>query len=154
MSSELSGLDVWVERHINPLPTGFYHLLDARAGEFIAAQLLGQETGRNSLETSDSGPCEPWGERYDPVSFVQVCIKNSSKQTQRLIVRGYLEDFSDEAVETIEIPSKRWAVVEVKPTLKNECVERMEQTRQASMHILLQHMDGTFEGHKTVRVTC
>lgn len=155
MSSELSGLDVWVERCMNPVPTGFYHLMDARAGEFIAEQVL-RAMDSAGLERSSEAtdPPKPWGEQFDPVSFVQVCIKNSSKKRQRLIVRGYLEDLSDEAVETIEVPPHRWVVVELKPTLKNECVDRLDNTRQASLHVVLEKCDGCIEGRKTLRVTC
>lgn len=153
MSSESSGLDVWVERNLNPIPTGFYHLMDARAGEFIAEQML-RAMGEEACATDDSEPQKPWGECFDPVSFVQVCVKNRSKKTRQLIVHCYVEGLSDEAVETIEVPPKKWVVVDLKPTLKEECVERLDQTRQASMHVLLERPNGSLEGHKTLRVTC
>lgn len=88
----------------------------------------------------------------DPLLTVEV--ENFSRNVRRVCVKAYLDGLSATAVRTIEIEPKKSAEFNLQPTLFPERALAMTEVQRATLHVIVEDLDGKIESHNTYSITC
>jgi hypothetical protein len=88
----------------------------------------------------------------DPLLTVEV--KNASRDTRRVCVKAHLEGLSATAVRTIEIEPRTSAPFHLQPTLFPERAHAITEVQRATLHVIVEDLDGKIESHNTYPITC
>ncbi len=88
----------------------------------------------------------------DPLLTVQV--DNLSRETRRICVKAHLEGLSATAVRTIEIEPQKSDVFSLQPTLFPERALAITEVQRATLHVVVEDLDGKIERHDTYPITC
>ena len=88
----------------------------------------------------------------DPLLIVEV--ENFSREIRRVCVKAFLEGLSATAVRTIEIEPRKTATFNLHPTLFPERAHAITEVQRATMHVIVEDLDGKVESHDTYPITC
>jgi len=88
----------------------------------------------------------------DPLLTVEV--ENVSREIRRICVKAFLEGLSATAVRTIEIEPRKKAAFHLHPTLFPERAHAITEVQRATLHVLVEDLDGKLESHDTYPITC
>jgi hypothetical protein len=90
----------------------------------------------------------------DPL--LTVVITNESPDTKRVCVKAFLEGLSAQAARTVEIEpgEDHKATLKLLPTLFPERVQFITEVRRATLHLLVEDLDGKPESHDTFSLVC
>lgn len=86
--------------------------------------------------------------------LVEIEISNVSRETKRMCVTVYIEGLSAQAVRTIEVEHRKTESVRLQPTLFPDKVEAINEVRRATLHVIIDDLDGARECHDTHVLTC
>jgi hypothetical protein len=120
LGPETTGLRVEAALRMQPLPTGFYNLLDPKA---------------------------------DPLLEVSLENKDDDK-TKRVRVQAYLEGLSARHVQTVEIKPEKQVTLKLLPTLLPARARKITEVMRATLHLVIDDLDGAQESHDTFSVVC
>jgi hypothetical protein len=84
--------------------------------------------------------------------LVNCKVSNVSDKKRRLRITSYIEGYSAQAVETVELDAKSEYTFSELPTLFRERVEHINELTRATLNVLLEDLDGAVEIHKTVPI--
>jgi len=99
-------------------------------------------TGAYHLMDPDSDP------------LLTVDVENFSREIRRVCVKAYLEGLSATAVRTIEIEPRKTETVKLQPTLFPERAREITEVQRATLHVIVEDLDGKIESHDTYPITC
>ena len=88
----------------------------------------------------------------DPLLTVEV--ENVSRDIRRVCVKAHLEGLSATAVRTIEIEPRKTAAFNLQPTLFPERAHAITEVQRATLHVIVEDLDGKVESHDTYPITC
>ena len=88
----------------------------------------------------------------DPL--LTVAVENVSRDIRRVCVKAYLEGLSATAVRTIEIEPRKTAEFNLQPTLFPERAHAITEVQRATLHVIVEDLDGKVESHDTHAITC
>lgn len=88
----------------------------------------------------------------DPLLTVEV--ENVSRDIRRVCVKAHLEGLSATAVRTIEIEPRKTAEFSLQPTLFPERAYAITEVQRATLHVIVEDLDGKIERHDTYPITC
>ena len=131
---------------------------EADASTTTRGRYLGRETTGLEVEVKLQIDPLPTGAYHlmdpetDPLLIVEV--ENSSSETRRICVKAYLEGLSATAVRTIEIERRKKAAFNLHPTLFPERAHAITEVQRATLHVLVEDLDGKLESHNTYPLTC
>ena len=87
-------------------------------------------------------------------SLVSVEIENHSRDTRRVCVKAYVEGISAQAVRTVELAPSAKEEVHLLPTLFPEQARAITEVQRATLHVIVDDLDGKLESHNTHTITC
>lgn len=90
----------------------------------------------------------------DPLVLVRVEHSGGKAKKRRVRVTAYLEGLSAQAVKTVEVALGDEAVVKLSPTLLPDKARELTYVQWATLHVVVQDLDGAEEQHDTVPVLC
>lgn len=76
-------------------------------------------------------------------------VNNTSGQTRRLRVTSYIEGYSAQAIDTVELPAHSAGEVSQLPTLFPDRLRDLHELTRATLNLLVEDLDGQVESHKT-----
>ncbi len=76
-------------------------------------------------------------------------VSNSSGETRRLRITSYIEGYSAQAIDSIELPANTSGQVTQLPTLFPERLRDLHELTRATLNILVDDLDGKIEIHQT-----
>jgi hypothetical protein len=90
----------------------------------------------------------------DPLLTVE--IDNVSRKTKRVCVKAFLEGLSAQAIRTVELPAGESLPKPLRllPTLFPERAQAITEVQRATLHLLVEDLDGKPESHDTFSVVC
>jgi hypothetical protein len=90
----------------------------------------------------------------DPL--LTVAITNESTTTRRVCVKAFLEGLSAQAVRTVEVePGRRHGrTLKLSPTLFPERAQAITEVQRATLHLMVEDLDGKPESHDTFSLVC
>lgn len=86
--------------------------------------------------------------------LLRVEVENDNLEIRRVCVKAFIEGLSAQAVKTIEIPPKKKAKFNLLPTLLPDKVPFLSQVQRATLHVIVENLDGKLECHDTHVITC
>lgn len=122
LGPETTKLRVKPTLHLQPLPTGVYHLLDPEDPEVNA--------------------------------LLSVVVGNEDREIRRICVKATLENLSTTAVRTVEIKPRKEAIIKLLPTLIPERARQITEVQRATLHLIVEDLDGKLESHDTFSIVC
>ncbi|HEX8084326.1 MAG TPA: hypothetical protein VF529_08545 [Solirubrobacteraceae bacterium] len=88
--------------------------------------------------------------------LVSCTVKNESDHTRRLRIRTYIEGYTAEAVDTVELESKQTHTFDQLPLLRAEPVRAVNELTRAALNVLVEDLDkangGGIELHRSLPV--
>ena len=125
----------------------------APRGHFLSAKTTGLRVDfKLRIDPLPTGAYHVMDPRTEPLLTVEV--ENVSREIRRVCVKAYLEGLSATAVRTIEIEPKKTAAFNLQPTLFPERVQAITEVHRATLHVLVEDLDGKLESHDTYPITC
>jgi hypothetical protein len=88
----------------------------------------------------------------DPL--VRVEIENVSRDICRVRVESFIEGLSARAIQTIEIDPRKTETLKLQPTLFPDRVQLYTEVQKATLHVIVDNLDGKQESHNTYPLTC
>jgi hypothetical protein len=88
----------------------------------------------------------------DPL--LTVTVTNESQDTKRVSVQAFLEGLSAQAVRTMEVEPGKKATLKLLPTLFPERAQFITEVQRATLHLLVEDLDGKPESHDTFSLVC
>ncbi len=90
----------------------------------------------------------------DPL--LTVALGNESSETKRVCVKAFLEGLSGQAIRTVELPGGETLAkpLHLLPTLFPERAQAITEIQRATLHLIVEDLDGTPESHDTFSVVC
>jgi len=79
-------------------------------------------------------------------------VSNTSGQTRRLRVTSYIEGYSAQAIDTIELPANASGEITQLPTLFPERLRDLHELTRATLNLLVDDLDGKIEIHQTAPI--
>ena len=76
-------------------------------------------------------------------------VSNSSHETRRLRITSYIEGYSAQAIDSIELPANTSGQVTQLPTLFPERLRDLHELTRATLNVLVDDLDGKIEIHRT-----
>jgi hypothetical protein len=73
---------------------------------------------------------------------------------RRVCIKGFLEGLSAQAVRTVETEPKQAITLKLLPTLLPERARAITEIQRATLHILVEDLDGKPESHDTYSIVC
>jgi hypothetical protein len=139
--------------------------LAAAPGEDSAAsappdRFLGPETTGLRVEPALNMQPLPTGIYHllDPETdpLLTIVITNESLDTKRVCVKAFLEGLSAQAVRTVELKpgEDERATLKLLPTLLPERAREITEVQRATLHLLVEDLDGKPESHDTFPLVC
>ncbi len=86
--------------------------------------------------------------------LLTVEVTNVSREIRRICVKAHLEGLSAQAVRTQEIAPKKKAAFHLQPTLFPERTRDITEIQRATLHVVVEDLDGKIESHNTYPITC
>ena len=86
--------------------------------------------------------------------LLTVQVENTSREIRRICVKSHLEGLSAQTVRTIEIEPRKSATLNLQPTLFPERARAMTEIQRATLHVIVEDLDGRVESHNTYSITC
>jgi hypothetical protein len=91
----------------------------------------------------------------DREPLLTVNISNESDRTRRVCIKAFIEGLSAQAVRTIEIEFGRSAPpLRLLPTLFPERARTITEVQRATLHLIVEDLDGNPESYDTFSLTC
>jgi hypothetical protein len=90
----------------------------------------------------------------DPL--LTVALGNESSDTKRVCVKAFLEGLSAQAIRTVELPAGESLPrpLRLLPTLFPERAQAITEVQRATLHLVVEDLDGKPESHDTFSVVC
>jgi hypothetical protein len=88
----------------------------------------------------------------DPLLTVRV--SNVSRDARRVCIKAFLEGFSAQAVRTVEVEPRKEVTLKLQPTLLPERALSITEVQRATLHVIVEDLDGKLESHDTLAVVC
>jgi hypothetical protein len=130
----------------------------AQAGTQLFGKLLGRDTTGLEVETALRMQPLPTGVYHllDPAKdpLLRVTVKNTSRDTKRVRVKAFIEGLSTTAVKTVEIEANKSEAVDLFPALLPHRARSLNQVQRATLHVVVDHLDGRQERHDTHSLVC
>lgn len=82
--------------------------------------------------------------------LVSFAVRNTSNTTRRLRLISYVEGFSAQAIDTVEIESKDTAAVGQLPTFFHDRLAPLTELTRATLNVEVQDLDARTEVHRTI----
>src|SRR5262249_18758518 len=121
-------------------------------------RLLGPKTSGLRVETTLNMQPIPTGVYHllDPETdpLLTVGVANESRDPRRVCVKSYLEGLSAQAVRTVEIDPRADVTLKLLPTLLPERARAITEVQRATLHIVVEDLEGKPESHDTYSVIC
>ncbi len=89
----------------------------------------------------------------DTHPLATVHIQNVSRETKRVLVRAYIEGLSTTSARTVEIEARHSEEIYMHPTLLPEQIKHITVIQKATLHVIVEDLDGAVESHNTYHVT-
>ena len=86
--------------------------------------------------------------------LLTVEVENVSRDIRRVCVKAHLEGLSATAVRTKEIEPRKTAEFSLQPTLFPERAHAITEVQRATLHVIVEDLDGKVESHDTYPITC
>lgn len=147
---ELSALEKPVAPESDPT-------VDRRDG-LNGARFLGAETTglkvdvKVCMEPVPTGAYHLMDQDKDPLVSVQ--IENVSGDIRRICVQAFIEGLSAKAVRTGEIKPAKTETLNLLPTLFSDRAKSITEVQRATLHVIVDDLDGKLESHNTYIITC
>jgi hypothetical protein len=124
-----------------------------QSGRFLGQKSTGLEArARIQIDPLPTGAYHLLDPGTDPLLIVDV--ENFSRDTRRVCVKAHLEGLSATAVRTIEIEARQTKSFKLQPTLFPERAQAITEVQRATLHIVVEDLDGKLESHNTYPITC
>jgi hypothetical protein len=90
----------------------------------------------------------------DPL--LTVALGNESSDTKRVCVKAFLEGLSAQAIRTVELPAGESLPrpLRLLPTLFPERAQAITEVQRATLHLIVEDLDGKPESHDTFSLVC
>lgn len=86
-------------------------------------------------------------------TLLNVRVDNVSRDIRRILVTAYIEGISATAASTVEIRPRGHADVKLHPTLLPEQMKNITVMQRATLHVIVEDLDGKVESHNTYVIT-
>lgn len=126
-----------------------------RRGNFLGPDTTGLQVGvRLCMDPLPTGVYHLMDPETDPLVVVEIENVPPSRDTRRILVRVFIEGLSAEAVQTVEIKPRGKATLKLLPTLFPASVKMLTEVQRATLHVVVDDLDGKLESHNTYTITC
>jgi len=124
-----------------------------RPGRFLGETTTGlRVNAKLQIDPLPTGAYHLMNPETDPLLTVEV--ENVSRDIRRICVKAHLEGLSATAVRTIEIEPRKTATFNLQPTLFPERAQAITEVQRATLHVVVEDLDGKVERHDTYPITC
>jgi hypothetical protein len=125
----------------------------ASRGRFLGEKTTGLRVeAKLQMDPLPTGAYHLMDPETDPLLTVNV--ENTSREIRRICVKSHLEGLSAQAVRTIEIEPRKQATFNLQPTLFPERARAITEIQRATLHVLVEDLDGKVERHDTYPINC
>jgi hypothetical protein len=121
-------------------------------------RMLGPDTTKLDVKPTLNMQPLPTGVYHllDPETdpLVTLSLENLSRDPKRVCVKTYLEGLSAQDVRTVEIKRNEKLILKLLPTLFPERARAITEVQRATLHVLVEDLDGKPESHDTYPIVC
>jgi hypothetical protein len=88
----------------------------------------------------------------DPL--LTVVVTNESREPRRVCVKAFIEGLSAQSVRTVEIEPRKNVTLPMLPTLLPDRAKAISEIQRATLHVIVEDLDGRPESYDTYSVVC